>query len=389
MPDEMTFSDAELEQIKKKSKLQGNDFEVFMDTAKRYGLNPLANQIHGRAQGGQLLIITGIDGYRLIAERTGKYAGNDDPVITLEKPMFTVDPKFLLNGQDVVATATVYKIVNGTRCGFTSTARWSQYYPGAGGAGHMWRKMPHLMLGKCAEALALRKSFPDNLSGIYTEEEMHQADRPKAGGTDGVRAFEPEVATGAPAPNTAGACNHCGQRDGRHQLNCPVATNATTATDTTKPAPTTNPATGGVVTEDLEGQEMMDFDKPAGHPNTTPEAVSGDPPDSDQSETTKPQSLRQSFATALMAWAPCKATELLEVAMPIFWNCEIEYTPGETQLDDEHWVRLLKEVRGYIDGQVPYSEVKAFWMANKDRPHGDDGFDTDLIEDGSGTEEQG
>lgn len=158
---ELTFTDSEVQFIRDKFRLNDQQLNVFLEAAKRYNLNPIANQIYPQVRQGKLNITTGIDGYRLVADRTGKYAGNDDPVYDNEE-----SPK--------VATVTVYKIVSGNRCAFTASARWDQYFPGEK-QGFMWKKMPHLMLGKCAEALALRKAFPAELSGIYTAEEMEQA----------------------------------------------------------------------------------------------------------------------------------------------------------------------------------------------------------------------
>lgn len=163
----VTFSADQVDLIKR-TVAQGatdDELKIFMHQCQRTGLDPLARQIYfqKRRAGGQdrVTIITGIDGYRLVADRTGQYAGNDDPVFDDEE-------------RPQRATVTVYKLVGGVRCPYTATARWSQYYPGDA-QGFMWKKMPHLMLGKCAEALALRKAFPAELSGIYTPEEMEQA----------------------------------------------------------------------------------------------------------------------------------------------------------------------------------------------------------------------
>jgi len=159
----LVFNREQIDLIKRTIAVDASDDELklFLYTAKRTGLDPLARQIYAVKRKGKMTIQTGIDGYRLIADRTGKYAGNDDPVYDDEdKPQ--------------KASVTVYKIVNGIRCPFTASARWDQYYPGEA-QGFMWKKMPHLMLGKCAEGLALRKAFPAELSGIYTEDEMSQA----------------------------------------------------------------------------------------------------------------------------------------------------------------------------------------------------------------------
>lgn len=140
-----------------------DELKLFLYTAQRVNLDPLTKQIHFVKRGGQMTIQTGIDGYRVIADRSGTLAGIDDAVFDTES-----------EDHPNKASVTVYRIVNGERVSFTASARWAEYAP-QGNQAFMWTKMPYLMLGKCAEALALRKAFPNDLSGIYTNEEMEQA----------------------------------------------------------------------------------------------------------------------------------------------------------------------------------------------------------------------
>lgn len=144
-----------------------DELSLFLYQARRTGLDPLARQIHFVKRQGKGTIQTAIDGYRLIADRTRAYAGNDDAV-------FSGVEEVGQHAFPAQATVTVWKIVQGVRCPFTSTARWSEYCPTAPND-FMWRKMPHTMLAKCAEAQALRKAFPAELSGVYVDQEMHQA----------------------------------------------------------------------------------------------------------------------------------------------------------------------------------------------------------------------
>ncbi len=152
-----------------------DELALFLYTASRTGLDPLTKQVHfikrrvwnGRTKSYDEVgtTQTGIDGYRVIASRNG-LAGIDDAIFDDEEAQH---PK--------KASVTVYKMMDGQRVPFTATARWSEYAavdkemnPVA-----MWKKMPFLMLAKVAEALALRKAFPNDLSGLYTNEEMEQA----------------------------------------------------------------------------------------------------------------------------------------------------------------------------------------------------------------------
>lgn len=139
-----------------------DELKLFLVVAARTGLDPFTRQIHFVKRGSQAVHQTGIDGYRAIAERTKTLAGIDDAIYNTES-----EP------HPNKATVTVYRLIDGQRIAFTASARWSEYVPNAG-LDFMWQKMPYLMLGKVAEALALRKAFPNDLSGLYTHEEMAQ-----------------------------------------------------------------------------------------------------------------------------------------------------------------------------------------------------------------------
>lgn len=153
------------------------DLLLFLYTCKRTGLDPLTRQIFAvfrwnSAQQREVMTMqTGIDGMRLVAQRSGNYAGQEDIVYT---PFDEHTPN------PVKATCTVYKMIEGARVPFVASARWGEYVQTDkyGKALSLWAKMPYLMLGKCAEALALRKAFPNELSGLYSEEEMTQANNP-------------------------------------------------------------------------------------------------------------------------------------------------------------------------------------------------------------------
>jgi len=169
----ISLTNKELETVQQLSfckDLNVEQIKVFAYTAKRLGLNIILRQIHAVPRNGTLVIQVGIDGYRAIADRTGKYAPGPKPTFEYVDN----DPKKGLFS----ATAYVKKLTpDGTWHIVEATAYFSEYaaYTKDGRLMTMWTK-GHMMLAKCAEALALRKAFPAELSGTYTHEEMHQAD---------------------------------------------------------------------------------------------------------------------------------------------------------------------------------------------------------------------
>lgn len=166
--DLISFNEEQLALIKTQIAPECSDGELqlFLAVAQRTGLDPFSRQIYAVKRKGKMTIQTSIDGYRLIADRSGKYAGGDEAIFSHDS-----------EGYVIKAVFTVHKLMNGVRYPFVGVAHWSEYAPidKDGNPEWMWKKMPYTMLAKCAEAQALRRAFPADLSGIYTQEEMMQA----------------------------------------------------------------------------------------------------------------------------------------------------------------------------------------------------------------------
>ena len=150
------------------------DVEVFFHQAKRSGLDPFRREIYmitrKTKNGPKATIQTGIDGFYKIADRVTRQTGGTwgIPETLWCGPDGQWRDVWLERTPPAAAKVTVER--NGSR--FTTVATSAEYNAGS----PMWQKMPARMIAKCAEALAIRRAFPDDLSGLYTSEEMAQAD---------------------------------------------------------------------------------------------------------------------------------------------------------------------------------------------------------------------
>jgi phage recombination protein Bet len=145
-----------------------HEYNLFLIQIERTRLDPFARQIYLILRGGKYMIQASIDGLRLIAERTGQYQGQVGPWWC--GPDGEWKDVWLPKTPPSAAKVGVWR--KDFKEPLFRVARWDSY---AQLNSPTWKGMPDVMIAKCSESLALRSGFPQEMSGIYSEEEMDQA----------------------------------------------------------------------------------------------------------------------------------------------------------------------------------------------------------------------
>jgi len=157
------------------------EVDMFAARCRATGMDPFGNQIYAIYRKDRhhplrrrLTIQTAIDGLRLIAQRTGEMNGNGT-ASWLDRDGQWLEAWVGREYPPEAARFVVYR--KGAEYPFTGVVTWQEYAPTYDGKPQgLWQTKGAHQLSKCAEALALRRAFPNDLAGVYADEEMAQAD---------------------------------------------------------------------------------------------------------------------------------------------------------------------------------------------------------------------
>lgn len=209
-----------------------DEFDMFVEICKRQNLDPFRRQIYAlvfnknKPDKRQVAFVTGIDGYRAIAKRTGTFRPSD------KEPVYEIDDKLKCpksNPEGIVkCTVTVYQFgPDKVWYPVVATAHWKEFAPlfeggqwvpmldSSGNAilqtegqwkgkpknekvgdGNFkltkdnWKTMPFVMISKCAEAQALRKGWPEEMGGLHVSEEVDFMQKDELSATEAVEQYE-------------------------------------------------------------------------------------------------------------------------------------------------------------------------------------------------------
>ncbi len=194
----LELSNSQLEVVKRTiaKDCNGEEFDLFVEVAKKTGLDPFRKQIipvifsKNNAAKRSMTIIYSRDGLRCIAARCGNYRPKskpsefvcDESLKSTTNPAGIVSVMVMLNIQDdqknwhpVIGEAYWSEYAPVEREWKWGDQKGQKVYSGGEMLSDMWTKMPRNMIEKCAESQALRAGWPEEFAGIYGEEEMAKA----------------------------------------------------------------------------------------------------------------------------------------------------------------------------------------------------------------------